>query len=112
MITIYHNNRCSKSRSALDILVERGIPHQVHPYLTVTLDVPALQKILSLLGMQPSELLRKNEAVYKELSQQPHTEKEWLELMAKHPQLIERPIVVNGNKAVVARPAERVLEIL
>lgn len=111
-ITIYHNTRCSKSRGALQILEEKGIPHKVHLYLQEPLSSTELKALLKKLNMQPSELLRKGEEIYKTLKATPHTEAQWLEEMVQHPQLIERPIVVKGDKAIVARPPERVLEIL
>jgi len=112
MITVYHNTRCSKSRSAVELLEKQGIPFEVHLYMKDPLTIKALKDLLKKLGMKPVELLRRNEAIYKELKDSVTTDKEWLELMVKHPELIERPIVVNGEKAVVARPPERVLEIL
>lgn len=112
MITVYHNTRCSKSRSAVQLLEEKGIPFQLHLYMTDRLTIKALKELLKKLGMKPHELLRKNEALYKELKETMTTDAAWLSQMVAHPQLIERPIVVNGDKAVVARPEERVLEIL
>lgn len=91
---------------------EQGIPFEVHLYMKDPLTIKALKDLLKKLGMKPVELLRRNETIYKELKDSVTTDKEWLELMVKHPELIERPIVVNGAKAVVARPPERVLEIL
>lgn len=111
-ILIYHNTRCSKSRGALQILQEKGVPYEVRLYLQELLTKAELKALLTKLHMQPSALLRKGEELYKELNKEPHTEAEWLDLLVQHPQLIERPIVVAGNKAVVARPPERVLEIL
>lgn len=112
MITVYHNTRCSKSRSAVQLLEEKGIPFQLHLYMTDRLTAKALKELLKKLGMKPHELLRKNEAIYKELKDTVTTDAEWVRQMIEHPELIERPIVVNGDKAVVARPTETVLEIL
>ena len=112
MLTIYHNTRCTKSRSALQVLEENNIPHKIRFYTENMLTIDELSRLLKKLKMQPSELLRKNEDIYKELSKKPRTEEEWLQLMSEHPQLIERPIVVNGRKAIIARPPERVLDIL
>jgi arsenate reductase len=112
MITIYHNGRCSKSRGALEILREKGVPHEVRYYLAEPLSRDELSNLLGLLRMQPSELLRRTEAMYKEQQAAVTSEDEWLQLMTDHPELIERPIVVNGSRAVVARPPERVLEVL
>ncbi len=112
MITIYHNTRCSKSRNAIQLLEEQKIPYEVRFYMQEPLTKAALKALLKKLDMQPSQLLRRNEAIFKELNQTHHPEAEWLELMIGHPQLIERPIAVNGTKAVVARPPERVLEVI
>lgn len=112
MITIYHNTRCSKSRSALQLLEEKGIPHRIRLYLQDPLSKGELEVLLSNLGMEPSSLLRRSEPIYKELSASSRPEDQWLELMVRHPQLIERPIVDTGKRAVVARPPERLLEIL
>lgn len=113
MITIYHNGRCSKSRGALEILQEQSIPHEVRWYLAEPLTAEELEALLQKLGMQASELVRKGEAYYKEhLKGMTLSELEWIPILVEHPELIERPIVTNGLKAVVARPAERVLEII
>ena len=112
MITIYHNTRCSKSRSALQILEEQGVPYTVKLYLEKAVTRKQLESLLKKLKLQPSGLLRKGEDIYKELNNEARTEEAWLVLMLAHPQLIERPIVVNGRKAIIARPPEKVLEIL
>lgn len=112
MITIYHNTRCSKSRSALQLLEEKGIPYQVRLYLQEPLSKQELKVLLKKLDMQPSGLLRKSEEFYKSLKDAPHTEAQWLEELVQHPQLIERPIAEQGAKAVIARPPEKVLELL
>jgi arsenate reductase len=112
-VTIYHNNRCSKSRDAITILDEQGIDYKIVPYLVETPDAEALTKLIKKLKMKPEELVRKSEDVYKEMFRDREmTDEEWIAAMVAHPQLIERPIVVNGRKAVVARPPEKVLEIL
>ncbi|WP_413113914.1 arsenate reductase (glutaredoxin) [Thaumasiovibrio sp. DFM-14] len=114
-ITIYHNPKCSKSRATLTLLQERGIEPDVVRYLDTPLDVEQLQRLLSLLGFeQPRQLMRIKDALYKELELD-KTERSNLELlqaMQQHPKLIERPIVVNGDKAVLGRPPENVLDIL
>lgn len=113
MIKIYHNNRCSKSRCALTALEESGQKFEVINYLQTAPTIEELSTIIKKLGISPHELIRKNESVYiakykgKELS-----DEEWIEAMVTHPILIERPIVVSGDKAVVARPAEKIDEIL
>lgn len=111
-ITIYHNGECSKSKSALGILQESNIPHNTRWYLAEPLTKDELTELLIKLRMQPSELVRRNEPLYKENYEGKEiSEQEWLDILVKHPILIERPIVEKGNKAVVARPAERMKEL-
>ncbi len=112
-VIIYHNNRCSKSRDALSILEEKGIAFDVIPYLVETPDAGALTRLLKKLKLKPEELVRKSEDLYKEQYKGKElTDEEWIAAMVQYPVLIERPIVVNGRKAVIARPPEKVLEIL
>ncbi len=113
MITILHNGRCSKSRGALEILQEEQIPHQVRWYLQEPLDAKELKALLRKLRMAAAELVRKSEPYFKEhLAGRSLSEEEWITELVEHPELMERPIVVNGRKAVVARPPERLHEIL
>lgn len=113
MIKIYHNNRCSKSRSGLEVLEKSGKPFEIVKYLE---DVPTekeLKDILKLLGMKPIDLVRKNESIWKELYKDKDlSDSEIIKAMVEHPKLIERPIVINGNKAVIGRPAEAILDII
>lgn len=112
-ITIYHNNRCSKSRCALALLREKGEDPKVHYYLEEPLTEEELRSLLKKLRLPAEALLRKNEALYKEhYREQTLTEDEWIKVLAEHPSLIERPVVVNGTRAVIARPPEKLLEIL
>lgn len=113
MVTIYHNGRCSKSRGALEMLQEAGVPHQIRWYLAEPLSAEELDGLLKKLGMQPSALVRKGEAYFKDqLRGKILSEQEWKAEILTHPELMERPIVVNGDRAVVARPPERLREIL
>ncbi|MBA3828675.1 MAG: arsenate reductase (glutaredoxin) [Taibaiella sp.] len=113
MITIYHNGRCSKSRGALEILQEQNIPHEIRWYLTDPLSIAELKVLLRKLHLSAQDVIRKNEPLYKEhYKSEVHTEAEWIKILAENPTLLERPIVINGNKGVVARPPEKVLEIL
>ncbi|MGJ5641692.1 arsenate reductase (glutaredoxin) [Formosa sp. S-31] len=113
MIKIYHNNRCSKSREALQLLEASGKPFEVIKYLE---DVPTkeeLEQIVDLLDIRPIDLVRKNESVWKENFKQENLSDEALiDVMVKYPKLIERPIVVNGEKAVIGRPPQQVLDII
>ncbi len=113
-ITIYHNPRCSKSRQTLQLLRERGVEPTVVAYLEKPPAAAELRKILGLLKKKPREIIRKSEDPYRHLGlDNPKTSDATLiKAMVKHPILIERPIVVSGAKAVIARPPETVLEIL
>lgn len=111
---IYHNPRCSKSRQALALLEERGLAPTVIRYLETPPDEAELGRLLDLLGLEPRDLLRRGEAEVRELGlDHPDVPRDRLiAAMAAHPRLIERPIVVVGERAVVGRPPERVLELL
>ncbi|KRW59664.1 arsenate reductase (glutaredoxin) [Pseudomonas sp. TTU2014-080ASC] len=113
-LTLYHNPRCSKSRAALQILEERGLTPSIVRYLETPLSVSELHSLIKKLGISPRQLLRTGEDAYSELglSDQTLTDQQILEAMASHPKLIERPILVAGERAVVGRPPEKVLEIL
>jgi arsenate reductase (glutaredoxin) len=114
MISIYHNPRCSKSRQTLTLLEERGIEPEVVLYLETPPTVEALTIVLKQLGISARQLLRKGEDAYKEnnLSDTSLTEQQLIDIMAANPKLIERPIVINGDKAALGRPPEQVLDIL
>ena len=113
-ITIYHNPRCSKSRQTLALLEENGIRPAVVLYLDTPPDAKTLQSILKKLGITARDLLRKGEDEYKalKLDNPALGEAQLVAAMCAHPKLIERPIVVNGNRAAIGRPPEQVLEIL
>lgn len=113
-VTIYHNPRCSKSRQALALLEERGIAPRVVEYLRRPPSAPELKAILKKLGLRPRDLLRKGEPLYAELGLKDRDvdDDSLIALMVANPILIERPIVVSGNKAALGRPPESVLEIL
>lgn len=112
-VTIYHNPRCSKSRETLDLLSQRGIAPEVVHYLTETPDAATLQRLLTQLGLSARELLRTKEDEYKALGlDNPDlTDDAIIAQMVQHPKLIERPIVVKGNRAVLGRPPENVLKL-
>lgn len=113
MIKIYHNNRCSKSRCGLEILEASGKAFEIVKYLENTPSASELKEIIKLLGIKPIELVRKNEAIWKEnYKNQDLSDSELIEIMIKHPKLIERPIVINGNKAKIGRPPESILDII
>jgi len=106
---IYHNPRCSKSRETLKIIQSKGMEVEIVEYLKNVPTRAELQNILAKLNIKPSQLLRKGEAVYKEkFKGKNFEEEEWVQIMLEHPKLIERPIVVRGNKAIIGRPPENV----
>lgn len=112
-LKIYHNPRCSKSRQTLALLEENGHAPEIVTYLSETPNVKELKNLLSMLGMASAqELMRKGEAVYKELSLKAvEDEAVLLKAMVENPKLIERPIVVNNGKASIGRPPESVLAL-
>ncbi|MBI5833321.1 MAG: arsenate reductase (glutaredoxin) [Armatimonadetes bacterium] len=114
MVTIYHNQRCSKSRCTLDLLREHGVEPQVINYLETPPTAEELDRLLELLGLQPRQLMRRGEAPYRELDlDNPELSREaLLAAMVANPILIERPIVVNGDRAALGRPPEQVLDVL
>lgn len=113
MIKIYHNNRCSKSRCALTALEESGQEFEVINYLQSTPTADELREIIEKLGIKPYDLIRKGESVYiSEFKGKDLSDEEWIAAMVENPILIERPILVSGDKAVIARPTERINEIL
>ncbi len=111
---ILHNPRCSKSRSALKLLQENGIPYEEIRYLDNPPSENFLSTLLDLLGVEPEAIVRKNEQVYKELGLKDKTlsREEWIKILHEYPRLIERPIVVYKGRAVVGRPPEKVLELI
>ncbi|VVO18428.1 arsenate reductase (glutaredoxin) [Pseudomonas fluorescens] len=113
-LTLYHNPRCSKSRGALELLQARGLTPTVVRYLETPLDATQLQGLLGKLGISARELLRTGEDEYKtlNLADSSLSEAQLIAAMAAHPKLIERPILQIGDKAVIGRPPEKVLELL
>ncbi len=109
VIKIYHNNRCGKSRNALQILQEKNIEFEVVEYLKEPLNQKELKQLLKKLGIKAIDLLRKNEELYKtSFKDLQLSEKEWIKVLAENPILIERPIIESGEKAIIARPPELV----
>ena len=113
-VTIYHNPRCSKSRQTLDLIRKRNIDADVIEYLKTPPDRATLERILALLELEPRELMRKNESVYKQekLDDKALSREALISAMLDYPILIERPIVLSKSKARIGRPPEKVLEIL
>ncbi|MDN3723671.1 arsenate reductase (glutaredoxin) [Aequorivita sp. SDUM287046] len=113
MTTLYHNPRCSKSRQTLHLLEEKGETIEVIKYLENPPSTQELKQVISLLGITPKELVRTQEAVWKETyKDKVLTDQEIIAAMIKHPILIERPIAINGTRAAIGRPPEKVLDIL
>ncbi len=110
---IYHNPRCSKSRQALALLEEEGEAPEIIDYIKTPLDNASISELLTMLDMSARDLMRKQEDTYKELNlDNPDlSEAQLVQALADYPRLIERPIVVRHGKAVLARPAEKVLEL-
>lgn len=110
---ILHNNRCSKSRCALDILENKGIDFEIVKYLENPLDENEIKDLLKKLNLPAEAIIRKGEPAYKEnYKGKEMSEQDWVEAMVKHPKLIERPIIIKGDKAVIGRPPERIDELL
>jgi arsenate reductase len=112
-VTVYHNPVCGKSRGALEILNQRGIDHTVVEYLKTPLDRATLERFLDLLPGAPSELVRKDKR-FKELGLNEadyQTREQVVDVLLAHPELMERPVVIHGKRAIIARPSERVLEL-
>ncbi|MFI2810476.1 MULTISPECIES: arsenate reductase (glutaredoxin) [Microbulbifer] len=114
MWTIYHNPRCSKSRQTLQLLQEKGVEPEVVLYLETPPDADTLNALLQKLGIGARQLLRTGEDAYKELGLKDKElpDEKLVKAMVEHPKLIQRPIVVKGDRAVLGRPPENVLELL
>jgi len=113
-VTIYHNPRCSKSRQTLELLQKNAAEPDVVEYLNSPPDAATLDKILTMLNMEPRDLMRKHEAEYKDnkFDDASLSRDDLIKAMIEHPKLIERPIVVTNGKAIIGRPPESVLDIL
>ncbi len=113
-IQIYHNPRCSKSRQTLALLQEQGLQPRIIEYIKTPPTTEVLTEVLAQLDFSARDLLRKGEAVYKELNlaDKSLTDQQLIEAMIAHPKLIERPIVIHNGKAKIGRPPESVLELL
>ena len=113
MIQILHNPRCAKSRAGLKYLQDKGIEPEIIKYLDSPLSHDEFKTILRKMGAKPTDVLRKNEAVYKQqFKGKEFSDDEWIDIMLANPKLIERPIVINGDKAVLGKPAENIEQVL
>jgi arsenate reductase len=112
-ITVWANDRCSKSRGAEALLQERGVDYLRIPYLEQAPSRGEIERVLALLGTDdPRILIRDGEPEYAELGLATASRDELLDALSRHPSLLQRPVVIRGNRAVVARPAEKVLDLL
>ena len=114
-ITIYHNNRCSKSRQALQLLEAAGVKPRVINYLETPPTASELDALLKALNLSPQEIARKGEDRYEELglgAKPPQDRAAWIKVLVANPILIERPLITNGKRAVVGRPPENVKALL
>lgn len=113
MLKIYHNNRCSKSRCALDLLNQSGEEFEIVDYLQNPPSEAELTELLHKLNLKPEQVIRKGETIFKEkFAGKTFTDAEWIKIMVENPILIERPIVVKDDKAVIGRPTESVEDLL
>ena len=110
---IFHNPRCSKSRQALEILESNDKDYEIFLYLQETLNKKSIKSVLDILGLNPKDILRSGEVEYKEnkLSQYDDEDEKLIDFMIKYPKIIERPIVIKGNKGVIGRPPENVIKL-
>lgn len=113
-LKLYHNPRCSKSRAALELLQARGLAPEVVLYLQTPPDAAQLRELLGKLGIAPRQLLRSGEDEYKtlNLADPALSDEQLIAAMVSHPKLIERPILVAGERAAIGRPTEKLLELL
>jgi len=113
MIAIYHNPRCAKSRAGLEYLKNQGVDFEVIEYLKHPFTRESLKDLLMKLNLGPRDILRTGEAVYKEKFRGKNfTDEEWITILLENPNLIRRPIVVNGYKAVLAQPPNEIDRLL
>ena len=111
---IFHNPRCSKSRQALQLLKDNNCKIEIISYLEIDLEVSLIEDIIKKLALKPRDILRKDEQEFKDnnLKKDNLSEEDLINYMIKYPKLIERPIVVKGDNAVIGRPPENVLELI
>jgi arsenate reductase len=113
MLTIYHNGECSKCKGALEMIQAKGIAYEMRYYLYEPPTVEELTELLSKLKIPASALIRKTEPLYLEQYEgKDLNEDEWIKILTENPILMQRPVVVNGDKAIIARPPEKVFEVL
>ena len=110
---IFHNTRCSKSREALELLKENNCEIEIRDYLNIPPSKKELKEILAMLKCKPIDIVRKTEALYiSDYKDKKITDTKWIEILSKHPILIERPIVIDEDKAVIGRPPSLVIDLI
>lgn len=113
MIRVYHNPRCRKSRETLEIIRNQGYEPEIIEYLKDPPTMSELKNLLDKMNMKPEEIIRKGEDLFRSnFKGKKMSDEEWLNVLVKNPKLIERPIVVSGDRVVLGRPPEKVREIL
>jgi arsenate reductase len=112
IVQVWHNSRCSKSRNAVQWMFEKEIENESLDYLKFPISKEELSSVLNKLSISAFDLIRKNEKVFVEnWKNKNKTEAEWIEIMIQNPQLIERPIVIKGERAIIARPLEMIEQL-
>ena len=112
-VTIFHNPRCSKSREAMGLLEDSNCEIEVVEYLKETPTKKELKDLLMKLGLKPFDLVRTKEDIFiKKFKDKKFTDAEWLQIIVENPILLERPIIIDGYKAVIGRPVEKVVDLL
>jgi arsenate reductase len=111
-VALYYNPRCSKCREALCLLEEKGVEREIIEYLKTPPTEKQLKDLLKKLGLKPQDILRKKEPLFEKFKNKKLSDAEWIKVMCKNPILIERPIAIEGNKAVIGRPPQNVIDLL
>lgn len=112
-VTLYYNPRCSKCREALCMLEDKGVKADIIEYLKTPPTEKELKDLLKKLDLKPNEIIRKKEPLFEaKFKNKKLSDAEWIKVLCKNPILIERPIAIDGNKAVIGRPPERVIDLL
>lgn len=110
---IFHNNRCSKSREALELLRDSKCEIEIRDYLHLPPNKKEIKEILDMLDCKAIDIVRKNEPIFIEkYKDKKITNAKWIEILSKNPILIERPIIIDGEKAIVGRPVKLVIDLI
>lgn len=112
-LVVYHNNRCSKSREVCGVLEKHSVSYKTIEYLKNSPSIEQLKELLQMLGIKAEDLVRKKEPLYKEkFATKKLTETQWIKVLSENPVLIERPILIKNNKAIIGRPIEKAIEFI